>query len=129
MNYTEAESKVREATNEDPWGPTGPQMAEIAHMTYQYDAFPEVMSMLWKRMLQDNKNAWRRVYKARTFCDTFWYLRRNCSRIEQLCSRISKLGLIILGNKTWFYLLLFLIKLFIIFDILLLYAIVYYASP
>ncbi|VDN81695.1 unnamed protein product [Brugia pahangi] len=60
MNYTEAESKVREATNEDPWGPTGPQMAEIAHMTYQYDAFSEVMSMLWKRMLQDNKNAWRR---------------------------------------------------------------------
>uniref|UniRef100_A0A8R1TTD9 ENTH domain-containing protein n=1 Tax=Onchocerca volvulus TaxID=6282 RepID=A0A8R1TTD9_ONCVO len=60
MNYTEAESKVREATNEDPWGPTGPQMAEIAHMTYQYDTFPEVMSMLWKRMLQDNKNAWRR---------------------------------------------------------------------
>uniref|UniRef100_A0A915Q136 ENTH domain-containing protein n=1 Tax=Setaria digitata TaxID=48799 RepID=A0A915Q136_9BILA len=69
MNYTEAESKVREATNEDPWGPTGPQMAEIAHMTYQYDAFPEVMSMLWKRMLQDNKNAWRRVYKAGTFYD------------------------------------------------------------
>ncbi|VDN04224.1 unnamed protein product [Thelazia callipaeda] len=60
MNYTEAESKVREATNEDPWGPTGPQMAEIAHMTYQYDAFPEIMSMLWKRMLQDNRNAWRR---------------------------------------------------------------------
>ncbi|OZC11114.1 hypothetical protein X798_01940 [Onchocerca flexuosa] len=60
MNYTEAESKVREATNEDPWGPTGPQMAEIAHMTYQYDTFPEIMSMLWKRMLQDNKNAWRR---------------------------------------------------------------------
>lgn len=71
MNYTEAESKVREATNEDPWGPTGPQMAEIAHMTYQYDAFLEVMSMLWKRMLQDNKNAWRRVYKAETFCDEF----------------------------------------------------------
>lgn len=66
MNYTEAESKVREATNEDPWGPTGPQMSEIAHMTYQYDAFPEVMSMLWKRMLHDNKGAWRRVYKART---------------------------------------------------------------
>lgn len=74
MNYTEAESKVREATNEDPWGPTGPQMAEIAHMTYQYDTFPEVMSMLWKRMLQDNKNAWRRVYKARTFRDMFYYL-------------------------------------------------------
>uniref|UniRef100_A0AAF5PHW7 ENTH domain-containing protein n=1 Tax=Wuchereria bancrofti TaxID=6293 RepID=A0AAF5PHW7_WUCBA len=76
MNYTEAESKVREATNEDPWGPTGPQMAEIAHMTYQYDAFPEVMSMLWKRMLQDNKSAWRRVYKSLTLLH---YLLKNGS--------------------------------------------------
>ena len=23
MNYTETESKVREATNDDPWGPSG----------------------------------------------------------------------------------------------------------
>jgi hypothetical protein len=23
MNYTEIEAKVREATNDDPWGPTG----------------------------------------------------------------------------------------------------------
>uniref|UniRef100_A0A914E6P9 ENTH domain-containing protein n=1 Tax=Acrobeloides nanus TaxID=290746 RepID=A0A914E6P9_9BILA len=64
MNFTEAETKVREATNEDPWGPTGPQMQEIAHMTFQYDAFPEIMGMLWKRMLQENKAAWRRVYKS-----------------------------------------------------------------
>ena len=26
MNYTETEAKVREATNEDPWGPSGQQM-------------------------------------------------------------------------------------------------------
>ncbi|KAH7724542.1 ENTH domain containing protein [Aphelenchoides avenae] len=64
MNFTEAETKVREATNEDPWGPTGPQMQEIANLTFQYDAFPEVMGMLWKRMFQDNKLAWRRVYKS-----------------------------------------------------------------
>ncbi|VDK56359.1 unnamed protein product [Gongylonema pulchrum] len=76
MNYTEAESKVREATNEDPWGPTGPQMGEIAHLTYQYDAFPEVMGMLWKRMLQDNRAAWRRVYKSLTLLH---YLLKNGS--------------------------------------------------
>lgn len=23
MNYTDVEAKVREATNDDPWGPTG----------------------------------------------------------------------------------------------------------
>lgn len=76
MNYTEAETKVREATNEDPWGPTGPQMAEIAHMTFQYDAFPEIMAMLWRRMLQENKYAWRRVYKSLTLLN---YLLKNGS--------------------------------------------------
>lgn len=66
MNYTEVESKVREATNEDPWGPTGPIMAEIAQFTFTYEQFPEVMGMLWKRMLVDNKRSWRRVYKVMT---------------------------------------------------------------
>jgi len=64
MNFTEAETKVREATNEDPWGPTGPEMNEIAGLTFQYDLCSEVMGMLWKRMLQENKVAWRRVYKS-----------------------------------------------------------------
>ena len=27
MNYTETESKVREATNDDPWGPSGTNSA------------------------------------------------------------------------------------------------------
>lgn len=64
MNYTEIEGKVREATNDDPWGPTGPLMQELAHATFSYETFPEVMSMLWKRMLQDNKTNWRRTYKV-----------------------------------------------------------------
>lgn len=64
MNYTETESKVREATNEDPWGPTGPLMAEIAHCTHSYEHFPEVLGTLWKRMLHENKKSWRRVYKV-----------------------------------------------------------------
>ncbi|MFH4979137.1 hypothetical protein AB6A40_005846 [Gnathostoma spinigerum] len=79
MNYTEAETKVREATNEDPWGPTGPQMAEIARMTYQYDAFPEVMAMLWKRMFQDNREAWRRVYKSLTLLN--YLLKHGAERV------------------------------------------------
>ncbi|VDO38833.1 unnamed protein product [Haemonchus placei] len=63
MNYTEAENLVYEATNEDPWGPTGSQMREIANYTFQYDGFHQVTNLLWKRMLEDNRNAWRRVYK------------------------------------------------------------------
>ena len=68
MNYTEAEAKVREATNEDPWGPTGPLMQEIAQGTFHYEAYPEIMGMLWKRMLTDNRNSWRRVYKVLFIC-------------------------------------------------------------
>jgi len=64
MNYTEAEVKVREATNEDPWGPEGPILNEIAKMTSMYSYFGEIMGMLWSRMCQDNEGAWRRVYKG-----------------------------------------------------------------
>nr|XP_022918615.1 uncharacterized protein LOC111427622 isoform X1 [Onthophagus taurus] len=64
MNYTDVEAKVREATNDEAWGPTGQIMQELAHSTFTYEHFPEVMSMLWKRMLQDNKQHWRRTYKS-----------------------------------------------------------------
>ncbi|XP_035267023.1 clathrin interactor 1a isoform X1 [Anguilla anguilla] len=64
MNYSEIESKVREATNDDPWGPSGQLMGEIAKSTFMYEQFPEVMNMLWSRMLKDNKKNWRRVYKS-----------------------------------------------------------------
>lgn len=76
MNYTEVEAKVREATNEEAWGPTGPQMLELAQSTFYYEQFPEVMGMLWKRMLQDNRAAWRRTYKSLLLLN---YLVRNGS--------------------------------------------------
>lgn len=76
MNYTELEAKVREATNEDPWGPKGQLMQEIAQHTFTYESFPEVMGMLWKRMLQDNKRNWRRTYKSLILLN---YLTRNGS--------------------------------------------------
>ncbi|XP_068241696.1 telomere length regulation protein TEL2 homolog isoform X2 [Palaemon carinicauda] len=76
MNYTEVEAKVREATNDEAWGPTGPQMQELAQSTFYYEQFPEVMGMLWKRMLQDNRSAWRRTYKSLLLLN---YLVRNGS--------------------------------------------------
>lgn len=39
-------------------------MQELAQATFTYEQFPEVMSMLWKRMLQENKRNWRRTYKV-----------------------------------------------------------------
>ena len=74
MNYTEIEAKVREATNDDAWGPTGALMQEIAQATFTFKNFPEVMCMLWKRMLQDNKTNWRRTYKSLLLLN---YLIRN----------------------------------------------------
>lgn len=64
MNYTEMESKVREATNDEAWGPTGQLMQELAQATFSYEYFPETMAMLWRRMLIDNQTNWRRTYKS-----------------------------------------------------------------
>ena len=64
MNYSEVEAKVREATNDDTWGPHGSLMSEISKYTFTYEHYPEVMSMLWKRMFETKKN-WRRTYKVR----------------------------------------------------------------
>ena len=73
--------KVREATSNDPWGPSSTQMSEIADLTYNmvrstlcksfmyqlsnlYQvAFSEIMQMIWKRLNDHGKN-WRHVYKA-----------------------------------------------------------------
>jgi len=76
MNYSEVEAKVREATNEDAWGPHGSMMQDIAQYTFTYEHFPEVMGMLWKRMLHENKKNWRRVYKSLLLLN---YLVRNGS--------------------------------------------------
>uniref|UniRef100_A0A8W7PE28 ENTH domain-containing protein n=1 Tax=Anopheles coluzzii TaxID=1518534 RepID=A0A8W7PE28_ANOCL len=98
MNYTEIEGKVREATNDEPWGPTGPLMQELAHATFTYEHFPEVMSMLWKRMLQDNKTNWRRTYKSLLLLN---YLVRNGSERVVTSSREHIYDLRSLENYTF----------------------------
>lgn len=65
-NYSEAEIKVREATSNDPWGPSSSLMSEIADLTYNVVAFSEIMSMIWKRLNDHGKN-WRHVYKVSTW--------------------------------------------------------------
>jgi len=39
-------------------------MQEVAQATFMFEHFPEVMGMLWKRMLHENKKNWRRTYKV-----------------------------------------------------------------
>ncbi|XP_015597202.1 telomere length regulation protein TEL2 homolog isoform X2 [Cephus cinctus] len=98
MNYTETEAKVREATNDDAWGPTGAMMQELAQATFTYEQFPEVMSMLWKRMLQENKRNWRRTYKGLLLLN---YLVRNGSERVVTSSREHIYDLRSLENYTY----------------------------
>lgn len=37
--YSDTQAKVRAATSNDPWGPSGTQMNEIAQMTYNQLSF------------------------------------------------------------------------------------------
>ncbi|KAA8649784.1 hypothetical protein EYZ11_012407 [Aspergillus tanneri] len=62
--YSSVQVKVRNATSNDPWGPTGTEMAEIASMTFSSPTdFYEIMDMLDKRLNDKGKN-WRHVLKS-----------------------------------------------------------------
>jgi len=64
MNYTEMEAKVREATNNEPWGASSTLMLEIAQATYNYQYFNEVMPTIYKRFTEKEARQWRQIYKA-----------------------------------------------------------------
>lgn len=81
-NYSEAEIKVREATSNDPWGPSSSLMTEIADLTYNVVAFSEIMSMVWRRLNDHGKN-WRHVYKALTLLD--YLIKTGSERVAQQC--------------------------------------------
>lgn len=66
--YSDVQAKVRDATSNDPWGPSGTQMNEIAQMTYNQNDFVEIMEMLDKRLNDKGKN-WRHVFKSLTVLD------------------------------------------------------------
>lgn len=62
--YSSVQVKVRNATSNDPWGPTGTDMAEIASLTFGSPTdFYEIMDMLDKRLNDKGKN-WRHVLKS-----------------------------------------------------------------
>lgn len=88
-NYTEQEAKVREATNDEPWGPHSSLMQEISQATFSYESFPEVMGMLWRRLLEDNKRVWRRVYKGniREIVESSENISRSCTQSDEFNSK------------------------------------------
>ncbi|CAG8443565.1 21946_t:CDS:10 [Rhizophagus irregularis] len=66
--YSDIQAKVRSATSNDPWGPSGTLMNEIAKATYNHNEFIEIMEMIDKRLNDHGKN-WRHVFKALTLLD------------------------------------------------------------
>ncbi|KAK2599952.1 Epsin-3, clathrin recruitment and traffic between the Golgi and endosome [Conoideocrella luteorostrata] len=64
MNYTEMEAKVREATNNEPWGASSTLMQEIANATFSYQSLNEIMPMIYRRFTEKSAEEWRQIYKA-----------------------------------------------------------------
>lgn len=64
MNYTEMEAKVREATNNEPWGASSTLMQEIANGTFHYQTLNEIMPMIYRRFTEKAAEEWRQIYKA-----------------------------------------------------------------
>ncbi|XP_014255484.1 epsin-2 isoform X3 [Cimex lectularius] len=81
-NYSDAQVKVREATSNDPWGPSSTLMTEIADLTYNVVAFTEIMQMIWKR-LNDHGRNWRHVYKALLLLE--YLIKTGSEKVGQQC--------------------------------------------
>uniref|UniRef100_A0A0X3PFM0 ENTH domain-containing protein n=1 Tax=Schistocephalus solidus TaxID=70667 RepID=A0A0X3PFM0_SCHSO len=81
-NYSDVERKVREATSNDPWGPSSTLMSEIADQTYHVIPFTEIMQMIWKRLNDKNKN-WRHVYKALTLLE--YIIKTGSENVARQC--------------------------------------------
>ncbi|WFC94097.1 Epsin-3, clathrin recruitment and traffic between the Golgi and endosome [Malassezia brasiliensis] len=60
LNISEIEAKVREATNDDPWGASSTLMQEIA----QAHDFNEIMPTIFRRFMEKEARDWRQIYKS-----------------------------------------------------------------
>lgn len=76
LNFSDMEAKVREATNNEPWGVPTSTMQQIADATHQYQPFHEIMPFVFRRFTEKSSNEWRQILKALTLLD---YLVRNGS--------------------------------------------------
>lgn len=73
---------MREATSNDPWGPSSSLMSEIAELTNNPLAYNEVMAMIWRRMNDHGKN-WRHVYKSLVLLE--YLMKHGSERVAREC--------------------------------------------
>ena len=81
---------THEATNNDPWGPHGKDMAELAKASMNSEDRRQIMGLLWKRIAEEKVELWRHTYKALAVFD---YLIANgdMAVVEELRDNIDKL--------------------------------------
>uniref|UniRef100_A0A0E0FSV5 ENTH domain-containing protein n=1 Tax=Oryza nivara TaxID=4536 RepID=A0A0E0FSV5_ORYNI len=92
LKVPEIEQKVLDATSDEPWGPHGSDLADIARATKSYGDSEIIMNVLWQRLGNTLAN-WRHVYKALAVIE---YLLANGTEraadgIVDNSSRIAKL--------------------------------------
>ncbi|CCE61711.1 hypothetical protein TPHA_0B00400 [Tetrapisispora phaffii CBS 4417] len=69
FNYTDMEAKVREATNNEPWGASSTLMKQIAQGTYNIREREEILGMVFRRYTEKTASEWRQIYKSLQLTD------------------------------------------------------------
>ncbi|WPK26032.1 hypothetical protein PUMCH_003377 [Australozyma saopauloensis] len=87
------ETKVREATNNEPWGCPTTLMAQIAAGTYNYREREEILSFIFRRFTEKAANEWRQIYKSLQLLD---YLIKNGSEriIDDIRANLSIINML-----------------------------------
>jgi len=92
LKVPELEQKVLDATSDEPWGPHGSALSELAQATKKYSECQMVMGVLWARLAERDSN-WRHVYKALTIIE---YLIANGSEraVDNILDHYSKISVL-----------------------------------
>ncbi|CAL5030235.1 unnamed protein product [Urochloa decumbens] len=92
LKVPEIEQKVLDATSDEPWGPHGSALSELAQATKKFAECQMVMNVLWTRLAERGAN-WRHVYKALTIIE---YLIANGSEraVDDILDHYSKISVL-----------------------------------
>ncbi|KAL6843853.1 hypothetical protein ACP4OV_026424 [Aristida adscensionis] len=92
LKVPELEQKVLDATSDEPWGPHGTALAELASATKKYGECQMVMNVLWTRLAERGAK-WRHVYKALTIIE---YMIANGSEraVDDILDHYSKISVL-----------------------------------
>ncbi|KAF7299525.1 Epsin domain-containing protein [Mycena indigotica] len=93
LNVSEIEAKVREATNDDPWGASSTLMQDIANRTFNYPDFNEIMPSIYSRFMEKEARQWRQIYKSLQLLE---YLIKNGSErvVDDARSHVSTIKML-----------------------------------